>query len=137
MKPNYFLLKLPLILLLFITSCSKDKANITHDDTLKGTWKLSESYIDIGDGRGKWRPVSEYSTQISLLTFKDSGVLDGSAYSKYVTYAVKDSITLTFYEKDKTEQNFRFNISNGVLTMSPSGPIFCIEGCGQKFRKLK
>lgn len=118
-----------------MVSCSKDKAKLIVDETLSGTWKLSASYADIGNGQGKWTPVSEHSA--SLVTFKDNGVLEGNAFSDYSTYSVKDSVTLTFFKKDKTEQNYRFKIGNGELTMSPAGPIMCIEGCGSKFVKTK
>jgi hypothetical protein len=132
------LLKLLLVsCLFFLVSCSKDKSKLVVDGNLPGTWKLSASYADIGNGQGKWTPVSEHSASLYLVTFKDNGVLEGNAYSDYSTYSVKDSVTLTFFKKDKTEQNYRFNISNGELTMSPDGPIRCIEGCGSKFVKTK
>lgn len=136
MRSIYSLLKLLLVSCLFLmVSCSKDKAKLIVDETLSGTWKLSASYADIGNGQGKWTSVSEHSA--SLVTFKDNGVLEGNAFSDYSTYSVKDSVTLTFFKKDKTEQNYRFKISNGEMTMSPAGPIMCIEGCGSKFVKTK
>ncbi|HWW42395.1 lipocalin family protein [Pedobacter sp.] len=138
MRSIYSLPKLLLVSCLFLmVSCSKDNAKLVVDDTLQGTWKLSASYADIGNGQGKWMPVSEHSASLYLVTFKDNGVLEGNAYSDYSTYSVKDSVTLTFFKKDKTEQNYRFKISNGELTMSPAGPIMCIEGCGSKFVKTK
>lgn len=138
MRFIHSLLKLLLVSCLFLmASCSKDKAKLVVDDTLTGTWKLSASYADIGNGQGKWAPVSDHSAALNLVTFKDGGVLEGNAYSDYSTYSVKDSVTLTFFKKDKTEQNYRFKISNGELTMSPAGPIRCFEGCGSKFVKTK
>jgi hypothetical protein len=32
-------------------------------------------------------------------------------------------------------QNYSYNISTDTLTLSPSGPIICIEGCAIRFVK--
>jgi hypothetical protein len=48
---------------------------------------------------------------------------------------VKDSVTLVFTKDDNTKENYAYSINNGLLDLSPAGPIFCTEGCTYRFSK--
>lgn len=118
---------------LFLITCKKD--NSGTDNTLTGKWKLSETYADPGDGSGKYLPVAKTNT--AYVIFNTNGTLTGTAFPNDVSYAVKDSVTLAFTSKTNEVENYTYKITNGVLQMSPAGPYFCIEGCGQRFSKVK
>lgn len=118
---------------LFLITCKKD--NSTADKTLTGKWKLSETYADPGDGSGKYLPVAKTNT--AYVIFNNNGTLTGSAFPNDVSYAIKDSVTLAITSKTNEVENYTYKITSGVLQMSPAGPYFCIEGCGQRFIKVK
>ncbi len=54
-----------------------------------------------------------------FVQFEGDGKLQGTVFSDYATYTVKDSITLTFIKTDNTEQNYMYSLKGGLLTMSP------------------
>jgi hypothetical protein len=119
---------------LSLTTCKKDHLSTISDTTLTGKWTLTASLADPGDGSGKWTPIS---SSTSYVQFDNDGKLEGTAFTDYVNYTVKDSVTLSFFTKDKVLQNYRYNINNGTLTMSPAGPIMCFEACGTRYTKVK
>ena len=115
---------------LLVAACGKESVK-GGNATLAGKWKLVESLNDPGDGSGKWLPVTT-STQLQLNT---NGTMGGTIFPNYVSYTIKDSVTLTFSQADKTIQNYRYKISHDTLSMSPDGPIRCYEPCGIRFKK--
>jgi hypothetical protein len=123
---------LSIVLVLFFAACDKDDAKLDRN-TLPGKWKLSESWASEGSGKQDWKPVK---TQV-LVQFKDDGSLAGNAFEGYVSYVIKDSKTLVLMKADKTEQNYSYTLTDGKLTLSPAGPIYCIEGCGSRYIKTK
>lgn len=130
---NYALL----VLILFVSlSCDRSDDFEVEKSMLAGKWQLSETMFSIGT-EPEWRPVSEESGK-SIVEFKKDGRLEGSAFSDYKRYTVKDSVTLTFTKENKEIQNFDFRIKDGTLTMSPAGPgPVCIEGCASRFLKVE
>ncbi len=134
MKKTFKLLLLSTIL--FTISCSKSKDKLVLDEKLTGgRWKLSESLNDPGSGTAKWAPVS--ANPVYYVSFKDNGQMEGNMYPDYTSYTLKDSVTLSFIKKDKSIQNYRYKIDKGVLSMSPAGPIMCIEACGTRYVKIE
>ncbi len=121
---------------LFLMTCKKDNGNSNSNTALTGKWKMSEGLADPGDGSGTWQPVSKEASQL-YVQFDTNGKLEGTAFPNDVSYVVKDPVTLTFTSKDKVIQNYRYNINNGTLTMSPAGPIVCYEPCGTRYTKVK
>ncbi|HEY4323745.1 MAG TPA: hypothetical protein VGN20_07155 [Mucilaginibacter sp.] len=127
---KYFAYLLSAALTLVVSACHKDAVK-AGDTSLTGKWKLVESLADPGDGSGKWMPAAS-STELDLNT---DGTMGGTTFPTYVSYVVKDSVTLTFSQQDKTIQNYRYKISHDTLSMSPAGPIMCFEACGIRFKK--
>jgi hypothetical protein len=119
------------VLLILFTACTKEDVKL-DTSTLPGKWKLSESYISNG-AIGTW----EQSKATVVVEFKVDGSLAGNAYPQYASYSIKDASTITLLRADKTEQNYAYQLKDGLLTMSPSGPITCIEGCADRFKKIK
>lgn len=120
-----------IILLFLFAACDKEAVKL-DSNSLPGTWKLRESYMSDG-GKGKWKK----STADIVVEFKADGKLAGNAYPDYVSYNIKDAATIVLLKKDSTEQNYAYELKNGILSMNPSGPIICIEGCGSRFYKIK
>jgi len=119
-----------IVLLFLFAGCDKDTVELDQD-TIPGKWKLRESYISDGSP-GKW----EQSKKDLVVEFKTDGSLAGNVFSNYVSYVIKDTKTIVFMKADKTEQNYAYELKDGVLTMSPSGPIMCVEGCADRFIKI-
>jgi hypothetical protein len=124
MKPIKYLI---LLFCITLSACKKDKTVATD---LAGEWKLSEYYISSG-GPGEWK-AAEQKTQIK---FGSNGTMSGNAYPDRVKYAIKDSVTLSFYDNKNSVVDFRYRLKNGTLTLSPTNPV-CIEGCASKFIKI-
>jgi hypothetical protein len=130
MKNLVYLLGLTVICL--ITSC--EKTGVDPDVNLIGNWKAVSHYMSAG-GPGEWHALPADSE--IYLEFKADGTLKGDDLaSEYATYVVKDSVTLTLTKKNSDViQNYRYKIEGNFLTLSPAGPIFCIEGCATKYAK--
>ena len=123
-----------LALVVLFASCSKDTLD-PNNKVLTGKWKLAETLADPGDGSGQWKKVSRETD--TYIEFKANGDLAGTALGDFSTYAVSDSVTLTFTKKDGvTIQNYRYQLKDGFLQMSPAGPTWCIEGCGSRYVKV-
>lgn len=120
-----------LSVLIFSASC--DKLDMLQETNLEGKWKLTGSYISIG-GPQEFRLAKGSKDYIE---FKKNGEFEGDVFSEYVSYTIKDSITVQLMKRDKTIQNYIYKIKEGELTMGPAGPIYCIEGCSTVFVKVR
>lgn len=139
MKVYTKLLVIPAILF-FFAACSKDNtesAGLSADPSvLTGKWKLSETRMDIGDGKSEWKPVEKGTDK--YLEFKENGSLSGNTFPNYPLYSLKDSSIIMFKEADGIKyQNYRYELKDGKLSMSPAGPIWCIEACGGRYIKVE
>jgi hypothetical protein len=114
----------------FISSCKKDSS----DNSLTGKWKQTEYYISIG-GPGSWKAVDKKSN--NYIQINIDGTLAGNSYLDYKTYIIKNSTIITFYKADGTYEDFYYTITNKGLTLSPAGPVVCIEGCSDRYIKIK
>jgi len=118
-----------------IASCKKNEKVIVNDSTLVGKWKLTETWASSGTLDTKWTKVAKGSEE--TITFNRDGKLEGSFVSGYKKYAIVDTTLVSFIKTDNTIQNYRYKLIDGYLTMSPAGPIMCIEGCGYKFTRTE
>jgi hypothetical protein len=123
---------LAIAMVVLIFACNKD--NVTSL-ALVGKWKATESLVSAG-GPAYW-VAAPAKTNYDYIQFDQDGKLEGSAIGDYVKYAVKDSVTVVFSKRDNTIENYRYTIINGVLTMTPIGPVYCIEGCGDRYVKVE
>lgn len=126
------------IFLLFFLTCQKDDV---FDDTpidqtgLVGEWLLTETYISPG-GKTEWKKVNNGYRYL----FKTDG-----SYNKIRTttesgnYQINESELFLYVgnagEKDTLGFNTNFNEAKTVLTLSPSYPNICIEGCLYRYQK--
>lgn len=120
-----------IVCLLLFSACDKENAELDNS-SLPGKWKLSETWASSGSGKEDWKPTK---SQV-VVEFKTDGSLAGNAFSDYVHYVVKESGKVVFTKADKSEQNYSYELKDGKLTMYPDGPIYCIEGCGDRYVKV-
>ncbi len=124
---------LTLISVLTLSCEQEDDPERLDKSALVGKWRLSETLADPGDGSGRWRPVDGEV----FAEFKQDGNLGGTAFGDLNHYVIKDSVTITFLKANKKEQEFWYKIKDDTLTMSPTWPSQCIEGCGIRFVKTE
>jgi hypothetical protein len=115
------------VLLFVMNSCVAPNAT---RQSLLGEWQLTESLIDIGDGKGTWSKT----TAETSVSFFDDGKLwsDDPFFSKATVYELKkDSITLS--SSDTSFSYFLHKQAEDTLILRPR----CIESCGYKYVRLK
>lgn len=125
---------LSLLFIFLISSCDKENVNLDRK-SLTGKWKLTETFADIGNGKAKWKAVSK--KEVKHVEFRANGELGGDAFPDYISYAIKDSVTISMTHKNQSIQNYSYQFEDDKLSMSPAGPIMCIEGCGIRFEKVQ
>lgn len=129
MKNPAFALLLALCFLSF--SCTKSSVNPLK---LQGKWRITASFVSTG-APGQWISVPQ-KKNYDYVQFDENSTLEGTIFTDYKTYSVKDSTTLTFIKTDQTIENYSYLLKDGTLILSPVGPIHCIEGCAQRFIKV-
>ena len=123
-----------LLSLLFLISCSDEKINL---GTIEGKWKLTEQYIDPGDGSGDFTPVnsSRAITFNSNGTFTSNGDLCELATTSNVSSnGIYNEIDKTITINDCSDLNseLSYSITNNKLIVSYT----CIEVCQHKYTKV-
>lgn len=98
---------------------------------LAGSWKLTETVADIGDGSGTWKPVSDYHSH--TLRLSPGGTVEGTAFPLARRYVVTGAQSLQLIFSDGTYINYTYDLSDSALTISGGG---CIEACGARFQRL-
>jgi len=128
--------KLLIISLFSIVLCSCSSDDEPEATELIGTWKLTEMYSDPGDGSGSFRPVDSQKTIqfMSNETFQSNGTLC------HLSLESNSQSRGTFSESSKTIAPEGCEIDVDLTYEFKSGNLiiyyFCIEGCGEKFKKI-
>ena len=94
-----------------------------------GTWKLTESLADPGDGSGKYTPVTGPD---KFITFDGNGKVTGEAAPNITGYRILDTNKIEFTTVQNTTMTFRYKITGNQLELNPP----CIEACGSKFVRM-
>jgi len=133
-----------LILVFSLFSCTQnDDKTFTGNIVLIGKWKLIEQLSDPGDGSGVFMPVSSDR----VLEFFNNGNVKSNGSLCYMSYEVGEEssgsftaidddeyfdgeITPNDCEYSGTKLYYSFEGSNLIVSY------LCIEGCGQKFKKI-
>lgn len=130
------------LFLIFLMQCQND--DMPFDETpvdqtsLVGEWLLTESYISPG-GATEWMEVEEGYRYF----FDEYGGYKRTSFKRELQtmgeYTLKDAelylYFLTDVEKDTLGFRADFNESKTKLTLSPTYPGICIEGCLYRFSK--
>ncbi len=131
-----------LILLLSIvfsfSSCSQNEEIKTEDNSIYGTWKLTER-IGIGsDGLSTWISVKE--SEAYTYSFLKDGTVINSLYNCIGNYELNQSetiINITYScNNSQTQNSFNLTFEKNNLILSPN-PNPCEEGCAGKFIKVR
>lgn len=127
-------------LALFTLGCSERDELLGNSDIV-GRWKLVEVYADPGDGSGKFKSINSQKT----LEFYESGDLTVRNGTICQLDLSDNNSMASIYSIDSTEvdDNFRLKIKDCTqdLYASIQGDILiiyfpCIEGCGEKYRRI-
>lgn len=140
--------KVALILItLFFINCTSNDSKPSSETELLGKWKLIEQYADPGDGSGDFRPIESDR----VVQFFSNGTVSINGELCFMSSNVGDTETGTFIitssdEADTTYDGeiipntcnsrsakvyFDLNFNGNLVLWYP-----CIEGCGQKFKKI-
>jgi len=101
------------------------KKNNDGPGELYGSWKLTETLADPGDGSGKYVKVKERR----ILTFERSGNITGDVLTPFTKYKVLDSARLELSADKIQTVIYYYKVTAKTLTINPQ----CIEGCGLRF----
>jgi len=124
--------KVLLTLLIIISglymSCKKDQNGPAE---IYGTWKLTETLADPGDGSGKYIKAKGATKYI---TFDQSGDVSGEAMPDITSYKVLDSTRIEITSKNYSQKLvYWYKLNSTTLEINPP----CIEGCGFRFVRKK
>ena len=137
-----------IVLVFILLSCSSDdtKPEIENEDLL-GKWRLIEQLADPGDGSGTFNPVESDR----VIEFFSDGTVTVNGSLCYMstkvetnasgTYQVtSDDTSDTTFDGIITSDNCQFSDFRIYFDLPLSGNLIlwypCIEGCGQKFKKI-
>lgn len=123
--------KLLLALLIAFTatfvSCEKSENGPVE---IYGTWKLTQTLFDPGDGSGEYTKVKGAA---KYLTIDTSGNVEGEALPEVVKYKILDSERLEITTENYPQPLiYRYKVTSSTLEINPP----CIEGCGYRFRRV-
>ncbi|MCX2574574.1 hypothetical protein [Pedobacter sandarakinus] len=118
----YMVLGITIIVLL---SCGKNPLS-DRPGEVYGTWKLTETLFDPGDGSGKYEKVKENKS----LNLSKTGIISGDALPDLNAFRILDSVRMEVTLKaNQTILVYRYKATANMLTLNPP----CIEGCGYRF----
>jgi hypothetical protein len=130
---NYTLL----VLTILIISACKNTAIVSP---LIGKWRVVGYYSSIG-GPPVYNAVGKDDK--GYVQFNENGIMHSNVYDDYASYSIKDYRTITITNDDSKPNYYAthqyktyylaYVIKNDTLTMSPAGPVVCIEGCATRF----
>lgn len=130
-------------LILSFSSCSQNGEEKINDNSIVGTWKLIEVYSSDGGSNPQWKPVENGYTY----TFNIDGTFTSTRFSECSVgkFELNNStLTLRFdcngfttgLESPVGTFIENFNKNNNEIILKPTY-LNCIEGCGNKFQKIK
>ncbi len=135
------------ILTLVFLSCSSDDTKPSNEVDLVGKWQLIEQYLDPGDGSGDFQPID---SERIIEFFSDSTVVINGELC-FMSSEVGTKETGSYMLNTDSNNDFQYDgeiLPNTCSSRSAkvyfdlpvSGNLIlwyqCIEGCGQKFKKI-
>ncbi len=138
-----------LIILFTLTliSCSSNNDSTEGNKKLIGKWKLIEQYSDPGDGSGTFQPIS--SERIIEFFSNDTVEVNGELCFMASNVSDKESGTYNLITDSGADTQYDGEIIPNICSSRSAKVYFdlpvsgnlilwylCIEGCGQKFKKI-
>jgi hypothetical protein len=116
-----------------VIACKKS-SDSANNGKITGKWKLTEYYMDPGDGSGTWQPASNFNNN-QTIEFKPNGIVvtNTSLLTTYDRYYIgTDSFLYMIRTSFSDTVRMGFQISQNKLAIYP----MCIEGCGFRYKRL-
>jgi len=118
-------------------ACSKSEDNIPESTSIIGKWKLIETYSDPGDGSGKFRPIkSNKILEFDSMEVRtnEGGLCNNRSNSTYsLSEREYEGRVFTVVSFVNCESNYSYIISENTFTIYYN----CIEGCGERYKRIK
>ena len=132
-----------ILVALFLFNCTSDDSTPVNENILFGKWKLIEQLMDPGDGSGVFNPIISQRT----VEFFSDGTITVNGLLCYMSLEVDtqnsgafSEIESEYYDGeiipigcDNNETRIYYVIEDSNLILW----YLCIEGCGQKFKKIE
>jgi len=124
-----------LVLAAACSSTSEEDLDFNQENLL-GTWTLTETLVDPGDGSGTFKTVEDgYS-----ITFRADSTFTSTRLQECQigTYRIGENATVVFsYDCDDFTEVYEdmARLSGSNLITSPILPSRCIEACKHKFKR--
>lgn len=105
----------------------------SDDHSIIGKWKMTYTYADIGDGKENW--IEANNKQPRIIEFKRNREFEDSQNDKTGHYELVDSTHITILPDDKSApyKLTIINLTRDSLLLRAN----CIEGCGEKYVRIK
>jgi len=116
-------------LVMTMIGCSNPAQKNESSNQLEGRWKMTEHYFDIGDGNGQWWRTDS-SKQVTLEITSTQIVRNGKDPVRY-KHAAPGSFQQYLTNGDSILVKYSF--TGDTLELRPP----CIEGCGERYVKLR
>jgi len=141
MKNNYLLI---LAVFLFVNSCKKSESQIEFDYDIIGKWKLTESFAESGDEPGTWKPSTDNKTIEFIKNGKiivENGSLCFGAAEIEKAEGTFDIVATNDIQAKNATYILTVSGCDPTIAMFDSGRLMilytCIDGCGEKFERLR
>jgi hypothetical protein len=138
---NYLII----VWLLVVSSCSSDDNNPQVESDIIGKWKLIEQYLDPGDGSGDFQAINSDR----VVEFLSDGTVQVNGILCFMSSEVGDKESGTYQFTDDADTQLDGEIIPNTCSSRSAKVYFelqndgnlilwyqCIEGCGQKFKKI-
>lgn len=122
-----------LLVALIVIACSCKDSNSSRENRLQGRWQMVSSYADIGDGKASWREADSKNPRIIEFTTAGDYIDDSNNIRQ--KYVQQDSTHLQIIPVGQ-QMPFMITIiklTEDSLELKPN----CIEGCGEKYVRVK
>jgi len=116
-------------LLVCLVACSNPSQRSNLKNNLLGKWQMTEQFIDIGDGNGKWQ--KENPSDPSTLEFTENKIIRNARDT--FSYIWNDNASYYQLLKNGDSVSFTYEFHADTLQIKPP----CIEGCGEKYIRIK
>lgn len=127
-----------LLLTTLFISCSEDNGRKSETAAFLGQWKMTEVYIDPGDGSGAYEPVTENK----IITFQKNGNVTSNYSLCELGISTTGSYSAPYFADEDhivakscgnaADFNIDYHLIDGKLILSYP----CFEACGYKFERI-
>jgi len=129
------------VFLVILSSCQEveeEKIVPLSVNKVLGSWQLKSTYISPG-GATTWQEVTDGDILSFAIdrTFTQTNTFEDN-FDKSGTFELNDGILTWTYQENSDEktQSFSVEMAKNTMTLSPAGPIFCVEACLSRYERI-